>query len=270
MTLNTSDKYKNLHLFFDQYFVQLIKRHILEYHAHFAERLISIYVWGSVHRNEAIQGVSDLDLYSFIRGPLKKTDHQWCRETQESLDREFPYTHGLTLPRSINDVLQGRQPGANKDMRSRHQAFGFRLHYDATLVWGRDLTKEFELPTLTPSWVRNYFHESALNLTRYAAGLEKENTTDFSLPEESRPRLRKLARLGVLGGACLLMAQGRFRSLKGVDTIPVLKASYPQWTDFLDETRELYIHLTRSSNERVSRYLSQLVKWMDWIEKQLK
>ena len=200
---------------------------------------------------------------------MKKTDHQWCRETQESLDREFPHTPGLTLPRSINDVLQGRQPGANKDMRSRHQAFGFRLHYDATLVWGSDLTGEFELPTFTLSWVRKYF-QPALDLTRYATGLKKENTTDFSLPDETQQRLRKLARLGVLGGACLLMAQGRFRSLKGVDTIPVLKASYPQWTGFLDETQELYIHLTHSSNERVSIYLSQLVKWMDWIEEELK
>lgn len=269
MKLNTSDKYKNLNLFGDQYFVQLIQHHILEYHAHFAERLISIYVWGSVHRNEAIQGVSDLDLYSFIRGPLKTTDHQWCRETQKKLDREFPNTHGLTLSRSIDDVLQGRQSGANTSLRSRHQAFGFRLHYDATLVWGRDLTKEFELPTFTPSWVRKYF-QPALDLTRYAAGLEKENTTDFSLPEEPRQRLRKLARLGVLGGACLLMARGRFRSLKGVDTIPVLKASYPQWTDFLNETEELYIHLATSSSERVSKYLSQLVKWMDWIEEELK
>ena len=269
MKLNTSDKYKNLHLFDDQYFVQLIQHHILEYHAHFAERLISIYVWGSVHRNEAIQGVSDLDLYPFIEGPLRKTDHQWCRETQEKLNREFPYARGLCLPRSIDDVLQGRQPGANKDLRSRHQAFGFRLHYDATLVWGRDLTGEFELPILTPSWVREYF-QPALDLTRYVAGLEKENKTDFSLPDETRLKLRKLARLSVLGGACLLMAQGRFRSLKGVDTIPVLKTSYPQWTDFLDETEELYIHLTHSSNERVSIYLSQLVKWMDWIEGQLK
>lgn len=269
MKLNISDKYKNLHLFDDQYFVQLIQRHILEYHAHFAERLISIYVWGSVHRNEALQGVSDLDLHPFIQGSLKKIDLQWCRETQKRLDHEFPGVSGLGLPRSIDDVLQGGQPGANKDMRSRHHAFGFRLHYDATLVWGRDLTGEFELPILTPSWVREYF-QPVLDLTRYAAGLEKENKTDFSLPEETRQRLRKLARLGVLGGACLLMAQGRFRSLKGVDTIPVLKASYPQWTDFLDETRELYIHLTRSSNERVSRYLLRLVKWMDWIEEQLK
>ena len=87
MKLNTSDKYKNLHLFDDQYFVQLIQHHILEYHAHFAERLISIYVWGSVHRNEAIQGVSDLDLHPYIRGPLRKTDHQWCRETQEKLNQ---------------------------------------------------------------------------------------------------------------------------------------------------------------------------------------
>lgn len=82
----------------------------------------------------------------------------------------------------------------NKDMRSLHQALGFRLHYDATLVWGRDLTGEFELPTFTSSWAREYFQQ-ALDLTRYAAGLKKENTTDFSLPEETRLRLRKLARL---------------------------------------------------------------------------
>ncbi len=96
MKLNTSDKYKNLNLFDDQYFVQLIQRHVLEYHAHFAARLISIYVWGSVHRNEAVQGVSDLDLHPFIQGSLKKIDHQWCRETQERLDREFPRAHGLS------------------------------------------------------------------------------------------------------------------------------------------------------------------------------
>ena len=159
--------------------------------------------------------------------------------------------------------------GRTKALQSRHQAFGFRLYYDATLVWGRDLTGESELPTFTPSWVREYF-QPALNLTRYAAGLEKENTTDFSLPNEPRLRLRKLARLSVLGGACLLMAQGRFRSLKGIDTIPVLKVSYPQWADFLNETQGLYIHLTTSSSERVSRYLSRLVKWMDWIEEELK
>ena len=269
MKINTSDKYKNLNLFDDQYFVQLIQHHVLEYQAHFEERLIAIYVWGSVHRNEAIQGVSDLDLHPFIQGPLKKIDHQWCRKTQERLDRKFPRARGLCLPRSIDDVLLSGQPGANKDLWSRHQAFGFRLHYDATLVWGRDLTGEFELPTFTPSRAREYF-QPVLDLTRYAAGLKKENTTDFSLPNETQQKLRKLARLGVLGGAYLLMAQGRFRSLKGVDTIPVLKASYPQWTDFLDETRELYIHLTRSSNERVSIYLSRLVKWMDWIEEQLK
>lgn len=32
----------------------------------------------------------------------------------------------------------------------------------------------------------------------------------------------------------------------------------------------MYVLLTRSSNERVSRYLSRLVKWMGWIGEQLK
>ena len=249
---SATDRLKNLQVFHDDFFREAIASHVLEYYTHFGERLVSVYVWGSVHRNEAIPGVSDLDLHSFIVDVSKESDRQWLKEASERLEQQFPETHGLTRPRSVDEVLQ----------------VGVRLRYHSTLVWGRDLTDGLDIPFPSRSSVRGAF-QSVWDLTRYAAGLEKENRTDFSLPNEPPLRLRKLARLGVLGGAYLLMAQEQTLSYKGTVIIPVLEKTYPQWHCFLVKTRGLYIHLTDPTNDAVSEYLSQLVEWLDWIKTQL-
>jgi hypothetical protein len=110
---------------------------------------------------------------------------------------------------------------------------------------------------------------SPWDLTRYSAGLLPENPTDFQLPEDPSRRLRKLARLGVLGGACLLMALRRFRSYRGIHVIPPLEGLFPQWKPFLRETEALYIHPAIPTAEQVTDYLSDLAGWMDWIGAQL-
>jgi len=117
--------------------------------------------------------------------------------------------------------------------------------------------------------VARYIFEPVLMLARYASGLEANNNTDFEFPADPSRKLRKLARLAVLGGACLLMAQGRFASYKGTDVIPLLHADYPEWTQFLERTTSLYIALTSTTPAEIHPYSLELVAWLEWINDQL-
>jgi hypothetical protein len=120
------------------------------------------------------------------------------------------------------------------------------------------------IPPPDRPWVRICF-QAPWDLTRHAAGLDPENRTDFSLPDDPRLRLRKLARLGVLGGAWLLAACGEFRSFRGSEVLPPLMKRFSRWSAFLGETARLYLQPVDATTAQVSAYLSELVPWMDWI-----
>ena len=279
----------NLDHFEDMFFREAIRRHVEEYRAHFGERLAAIYVSGSVHRNEAVRGISDLDLHPFITDTFSETDWQWKRRVQRQLDLEFgaacdlpparpvteAFLRGMQAPSGtrtiVADAVDGTlrqqfQPEERPGMLAR--AFGILLHYDATLVWGRDLIEGLQIPPPDRTWAQGWFL-SPWELTRYAAGVAKENRTDFDLPEEPRLRLHELAKLAKLGGAALLMARGEFRSFRYADVFPSLKQLFPEWSSFLDESSESYFPATEPTPGRVSAYLSRLAAWMEWIGAQL-
>ena len=275
--------------FENEFFREAIRRHVEEYAAHFGERLAAIYVSGSVHRNEAMPGISDLDLHPFITDTFDEADWQWKRRVQKQLELEFGTACGLSAARPVTEAfLQGMQApsGARTivadpvdgTLRQQFQheerpgrlarAFGILLQYDATLVWGRDLIEGLQIPPPDRTWAQGWFL-SPWELTRYAAGVAKENRTDFDLPEEPRLRLHELAKLAKLGGAALLMARGEFRSFRYAEVLPALIPLFPEWSPFLDESTESYFPATDPSPDEVSGYLSRLLAWMEWIGAQL-
>ncbi len=125
-----------------------------------------------------------------------------------------------------------------------------------------------EIPPWNWLWTQEYRAYFAMphELVRYAAGLQPENTTPFSLPDSQPMRLRKLARVGVLGSAALLMQSGEFKSFKAADVLPPLQQRFPQWADFLEETRVLAVCLAVATDERLSAYTANLVAWFDWVQ----
>jgi hypothetical protein len=242
---------------------------VLEYNAHFGRRLAAAYVTGSVHRDEAVPGVSDLDMCYFIADTFGEADEQWIRRVREEFDRECPGLGGTTRPRSVEILSRGLLPGADEDAQEWSQAWGNRIRYDATLICGRDPLEGLSVPPPDRDWARRWF-PTPWELTRHAAGLTNENNTDFELPAEPALRFRKLARLSILGGAALLMAKGKFRSFRGIDVIPTLGKLCPERGEFLEETRALYIELADPSPAQIDAYLSRLVTWMDFVGAQLK
>ena len=259
----------NLSLFSEEFFREAIRYHVYEYWTYFQNRLDAIYVGGSVHRNEAVPGVSDLDLYPFIVDEFNEADRTWFKQAEQRVESRYPSANSLCPPRSVTEVLDGLQSTADEIAHTRSLAWGHRFRYDTTLIFGSDLIEGIRVPDIDKHLARDYF-QGVSDLVRYAAGLESENKTDFRLPRTPSHRLRKLARLAVLGGAYLLIRDGELYSFKGADVLPRLETRFPQWRTFLNETEALYISLTPSATDsEVDAYLSRLVPWVDWIGEQL-
>jgi hypothetical protein len=282
----------NLDHFENEFFREAIRRHVQEYAAHFGERLAAIYVSGSVHRNEAVPGISDLDLHPFISDSLADADQEWWQGARQAMDQEFGKIHGLGQPRSVTrEFIAGAQaasadrytvvsdpadgtlrwlPDPTERKAKLAHEYGLLLRYDATVVWGRDLIEGLQIPPPDATWARVWFL-SPWELTRYAAGLTRENQTagEHDLPEGPRLRLHELAKLAKLGGAALLMARGEFRSFRYADVFPALKQIFRQWAPFLDESTESYFPATDPTRDEVTAYLSRLAAWMEWIGAQL-
>lgn len=85
-------------------------------------------------------------------------------------------------------------------------------------------------------------------------------------PNESRC-LRKLARMGVLTCACLLMREGAFKSWAGAAVIPVVEERYPEWKAFLGITVQYYVKTVQNMDKNsVLSYLNELFRFMKWVK----
>ena len=60
-----------------EFFREAVGRCVREIVAHYGRRLVSVYVWGSVARGEAVPCVSDIELSIFIRD----NELAWLRGT---------------------------------------------------------------------------------------------------------------------------------------------------------------------------------------------
>lgn len=257
--------------FQDAYFTGVVARCVTECARYYGDRLVSAYVWGSVHRHEAARGASDLDLFVFVDRPDPR-DRTWRNdEVNDRLEREYPDLAWGLIPHAIAaaDAPRDDVPSANDHdglARVRNREWALTLQRDATRVFGRDLTRGLTMPSPDAA-VGQFAFEQARLLARHAAGLEPANRTDFMLPTDPARRLRKLARLAVLGGACLLMAERRFRSFRGRDVLPALAASHDGWAGFLDRTQGLYVHLAADASPgRTDAYLAELVEWLAYVQ----
>ncbi len=221
------------------FFRAAIDAHVAEYVRFFGDRLVAVYVWGSAHRGEAVDDVSDLDLHAFVC-ESSPDNEAWFQTNRHLLEARFPGTAGLSRP-LLAGVRRGLQPGAVEPARNYAQALGFRLCFDATLLRGEPIVTAPEMmPFVGADFARRSF-ESVFDLSRFAAGLDTDNRTDFDLPTAPAIRLRKLARLVFIGGGWYTVATGQGTSFRGADVLPVLRRDFPEGETFLNQTERLYI-----------------------------
>jgi hypothetical protein len=263
-----------------EFFRRVIRRSVQECVAHFGERLVAIYVVGSVHRNEAMPGVSNLNIFAFIPDAFSATDQEWWKQRKSpgGLEREFGRGYGVG-PATPMARLFGPPPPAGVKWYDVPEGFAYpprtqaeilrMRRYDATLVWGRDITAGVDIPPPDLPWAKEEF-VWLWDYIRAVVGLPNEGRFDPDpLPPQSSLRLRKLARHAVMGGVVLSAGLGEFRSFRSTDVIPALERRFPEWIGWLEETRGLYIEPRETTPEEVAAYLSKLLTWLEWIKPQL-
>jgi len=100
--------------------LRAIARYVAQYQAHYADRLIAVYVFGSVHRGEANACASDLDLILVTTDGFGQQDQEWElarwqeQERVQKADGISSLSVGLTRASSLEQVLRGLQPGAEQ------------------------------------------------------------------------------------------------------------------------------------------------------------
>jgi predicted nucleotidyltransferase len=270
----------------DEFFRRIIHRIVTESTAHYGDRIAAVYIHGSVHRGEAVRGVSDVDITVFIHDKRHDEDVAWRIATNDRLQAELPEFgwHWIPPATSVSVFSAFRSAFASGETLDsgftvlRGRAWTYLLRDDATLIYGAELERDLPKTPSDREWARTKF-ELPRNTVRHAAGLPcvpntpeaEDELRQWPLPKPEHLRLRKLARMAVLGGAYLLMAQNRFVSYKGADILPVLQGELRDWNSFLKATEDLYVvpKDTNVTPRAMSEYIHRLVAWMDWVAEQL-
>ena len=226
----------------------------------YGEGITAVYVAGSVHCGEAVLGVSDLDAHAFGDVPASPKLREALFERASRRLNPWPLASGSVGPPHPLTWLEGARPDAPEILRAQYPFYAFRLHYDATRVYGRDLLAGLPVPVPDAAFARAYIEDPA-ETVRLA--LMDQGHPEFPLPINPLARLRKLARLAVLCGGCVLIARGRFRSLKGADVLPGIESYAPHWSAFLRDTARCYVRVEPDAPayEPYMRSLGEFAQW---------
>src|SRR5437868_1345473 len=98
------------------------------YTDHLGEKVISVYIGGSVGSGSQIENSSDIDAYAIVDmsdEDIKKATTGWLKEEKARIDAKFTFQRGIDMAlSSINNISEMRK-------------FQFKLL--AALVYGKDL-----------------------------------------------------------------------------------------------------------------------------------
>lgn len=229
---------------------------------YFTDRLISIYITGSVTTNEAILYESDLDYFVFLIDDVSEDDKLWLLRTEKCIESKYPIINGVHLNINSLEYLK-------KDNFAR-----FIIKYNSVLYKGMDSISIIEsegLKTLLPDKTTS---KSRLNFARKCLEDALNGICPQCLdkiPENTFLAARKFARYFVLvEGTYLLMAKGKFETFKQEPVIEGLKKITNGYDDFLDLSLEIIkkpLEMKITHNDYIIM-VSGFTKWIfDEIER---
>jgi hypothetical protein len=243
--MTSEDRVHSLDYFRSVFFRNAIRDHVQEYSAYYGQRLSAVYIRGSVHRNEGVVGVSDLDLLVFIWDEFSPDDQAYWDANRSKLEGDYPGTQGLGYACSV-------------DRMKRNSLLLSQLKHDATLVFGRDHVAGMDLPR------PDYFPRLWL-LVRWLAGLDSENRSESAVPTEAPLRLHRLARMSVTAAAGLLRATGELTSYRCRDVVPTAQRKCPQFGPILRKTILHHDRVLQTTSTATKDFEAEFLAWTAWV-----
>ncbi|KPU26340.1 hypothetical protein TR13x_10560 [Caloranaerobacter sp. TR13] len=229
---------------------------------YFSDRLLSIYVTGSISTNEAIINESDLDYWGFISNEITKDDELWLSETEQEIDEKFQIFDGVHINIKSIEYLK-------EDKFCR-----FILKYNSILYKGHDVISEIESQGVDSYSPDKTVAKYRLKFARKCLEDALENKCPQCLekiPKNTYFASRKFARYFVLvEGAYFLMAKGKFESFKQEIVVKQLKENSIGFDEILDLSLKIITEpeATKINHQEFIRMIQPFTEWMfDEIEK---
>lgn len=269
-------------------FAPAVREAVAIYRETYGRAVRAIYVSGSVHRGEAVLGLSDLDLYPWVDAPPERGAQRRLRRLAEARLAAWAPANELKAARPLDWLAGARVEAAARDRArawrrwcraaaagrgldattrawERYVGLAATLRYDATLVYGGDVLAGQPIPAPDAILAR-MFVGPPLRAVRLACQGQEDPASP--LPTDPAARLRKLARRAVLLGDLVLAAWGRPGSPRGTDVLPALAEATPRWAAFLGDTARCYIQV-RQDAPTYEQYLDALAGFAEWCRQEI-
>lgn len=229
---------------------------------HFSDRLLAVYITGSIYTNEAIIGESDLDYWGFIADELCDSDKIRVRKIESEIDGRFDAIRGAHINiRSIDDL-------------KRDKLMRFILKYNSVLYFGRDVVSQVDAADCDAYAPNKRLAKGRLPFARKCLSDALQNKCPQcidKIPENTYLAARKFARYFVLvEGAYFLMAKDLFDSFKQEKVLRGLRENTVAFGYILDlSLAVLSAPLTTGiAHDNFIMQVRPFVEWMfDEIEK---
>lgn len=229
---------------------------------YFAEKLIAMYLHGSIAMGDAIPYVSDLDYYIVISEGTGQEDKQWLELMENELQQKHSIVNVIHLSaHSIMDLAE--------DKFAR-----FVLRYNSMLYFGNDIVKELDNSGCEKFEPNAEMAKGRLDFARQCFRQALDNKQPMctgEIPADTYYASRKYARYFVIiEGAYFLMSQNEFESFEKIDVLNKLYKYADGFEKELDMTCEILENPESAgiTHDEFLKRIRSFVEWMfDMIEK---
>lgn len=228
---------------------------------YFTEKMLALYLHGSIAAGDAVPYVSDLDCCIVISEDLTRKDRQYLERMEKELQQKHPFINGIHL--SVHSVKE-----LAKDKFAR-----FALKYNSMLYLGIDIARQ-----LDENGCERFEPDAAMAKGRLAFARQcfeqalnnEQPVCTGEIPEDTFYASRKYARYFVIiEGAYFLMSQNKFQSFAKEDVLEQLYKHTDGFEKELDMTRGILENPKKAGvvREEFLRRIRPFVMWMfDRIE----
>lgn len=210
------------------------------YKEHFGDKVVSVYLRGSVAKGLAIEGISDVDNFAVIDLPREELDLSWQKDFLIEMKNKYPFTDDVEVGVfTLEDFNQGRNP----KMFAKTQGL---------LVYGENLTKDLPEYKIGRDMVAHGFGlQRGMELNRNH--IEKNKDNSGIIKSRCKVMMKRIVRVGME----LVMVRAnkytrdlflcwkefsRFYPDKSEEMMRALKLSVAP-TDNIDEINEIFDNL---------------------------
>ena len=237
-------------------FVPVVEMLESECKAYFGERICTAYLHGSIDKQDAVYGISDLDYYLILHDAIAPADIAWSQNTAKKLENQFCAVDEVHL--SIQWI-----EGLRDDPFTR-----FILSHNATLRIGMPIeavqesrgyvsfSPDKQLAKMRLGFARRCFSDAIQN---------RQSACTGDLPSNPYYASRKLVRYFiVVEGAYFLMSRNKFSGFDKACVIADLKAEAPAFCCVLDMAESVLVDPV-NANIEPAKFLEEVRPLVEWM-----